>query len=112
LPHRNRIFVKIWAPQKYLVQELAHQCDVQNCLSNKISSTFGSNSVVPIIKTDFKCSCDNKVWHSDLMYFSELWHKEAVKRFLVAIFRTLALQEMVTRFLVAVQRSYTLPRHV
>jgi hypothetical protein len=56
-----------------LVQELGHQCVVRNCLADRISSTFGSNLVVPIIKTDFKCSCDNEVRYLDLTYFSELW---------------------------------------
>jgi len=96
LPHRNKIFIKVWALQKYLIQELAHQCDVRNCLAEKISSTFGSNLVVPIIKIDFKCSCDNEVRYLDLTYFSELRHSKEAAR----------------RFLVAVQRTYAFPRHV
>jgi hypothetical protein len=35
--HRNKIFIKVWALQKYLIQELAHQCYVKNCLADKIS---------------------------------------------------------------------------
>jgi len=34
---------------KYLNQELAHQCDVRNCLADKISSTFGSNLVIYLL---------------------------------------------------------------
>jgi hypothetical protein len=55
LPHRNKIFVKILALQKHLNQDAAHQWDVQKCLADKVSSIFGSNLVVPIIKIDFKC---------------------------------------------------------
>lgn len=62
-----------------------------------MSSTFGSNLVIPIIKIDIKCSCDSEVRFLDLTYFSELQHsKEAVKSFLVAFYRTLALQKAVT----------------
>jgi hypothetical protein len=113
LPHRNKIFVNVWALQKYLIQELAHQCDVWDYLAEKISSVFSSNLVVHFIKIDFKCSCDNEIRYLDLTYFSELRHsKEAVRCFLVAVFRTLALQERVKHFLVALQRIYALPCQV
>jgi hypothetical protein len=61
--------MKVWALQKYLIQELAHQCDVWNCFADKISSPFGSNSVVPIIRIDLKCSSDFEVQYFDLTYF-------------------------------------------
>jgi hypothetical protein len=100
-------FIKVWARQKYLIQELAHQCNVRNCMAHRMSSTFSSNLVVPIIKVGFKYLCDHEVRYLDLMYFSELWHsKETVKHFVVAVFINLALQEMVKCFLVAVQRTH------
>jgi hypothetical protein len=36
----------------------------RDCLADKLSSTFGSNLVAPIIKIDFKLSCDNEddIW--------------------------------------------------
>jgi hypothetical protein len=109
LPHGLRDF---WITL-YLVQELVHQWDVRNCLADKISSSFGSNSVAPIAKIDFQCLYNNEVRYLDLTNFLELRHsKEAVKRFLVAVLRTLALQEKVKLFLVAVQRTYTFPRHM
>jgi hypothetical protein len=101
--HRNKIFIKVWALQKYLIQELAHQRYVKKCLADKISLALGSYFVVTIIKTDLTAHVTMKY---NLMYFSELQHsKEVVKCFLVAVFRTLALQETVKRFLVSVQRT-------
>jgi hypothetical protein len=29
------MFIKVWTLQKYLIQEMAQQCDVGNCLANK-----------------------------------------------------------------------------
>jgi hypothetical protein len=112
--HIIKIFIKVWAVQKYLIQELAHQCGVRSSLSDKISSAFGSNLVVPVIKIDFKCSCENEVWYLDhITYFSKLRHsKEVVKRFMVGVFRTLTFQEMVKRILVAVQITYAFLHHI
>jgi hypothetical protein len=82
-------------------------------LSDKISSTFDSNLVVPIIKIDLKCSCNNEVRYLNLTCFWELRHsKEAAKHFLVAVFRTLPLQETVKHFLVVIQRTYAFQHHV
>jgi hypothetical protein len=41
LPHRNKIFIKVWALQIYLVQELDH-CDVhiQLCLLSRLTSVL------------------------------------------------------------------------
>jgi hypothetical protein len=84
-------FFKVLALQKYLIQELAHQYDFRNCLTDKISSALGSDLVVPIIKIDFRCLYDIEVRYLDLTYFSELRHsKEAVKPFLAAVQRTCA----------------------
>jgi hypothetical protein len=55
------ILIKVWAIQKYLIEQLAHQCDVLSSSADKTSSTFGSNLAVPIIKFNFKCSYDNEV---------------------------------------------------
>lgn len=94
-PHRSRIFIKVRALQG-LIQELAHHWDVPNCLSDKIPCTFSSNFVVPIIKIEFKCSCDTEVRYLDVMYFSKLRHsKEAAKRFIVAVQRTRTLTSLI-----------------
>jgi hypothetical protein len=109
LPNRNKISVKVWA-QKYVIQEFAHRCDVWNCLADKISCTFRSDMVIPVIKIDFKCSCDSEVRYLDLTYFSELRHaKEAVKPFMMAVLRTLVLQETVKHFLGVVKITYAFP---
>jgi hypothetical protein len=72
-----------------MIQELANQCDVRNCLADKVSSTFGSNLVAPITKINFECSCGKvrylgitcfqnsgtprKRWGLFWLVFSELW---------------------------------------
>jgi len=107
-PRRNKIVINVWTVQTYLIHELVHQCDVRNCLADKISCAFGPSIVVPITKIDLKLSCDyyhvwierilrtsgtsRKRWSGFWWLLSELWHfKEAVKRFLVAVVRTVAL---------------------
>jgi hypothetical protein len=55
----QNILIGVWTLEKYLIQQLAHQCHVRDNLAENL--TFGSNLVVPIIKTDFKCSCDNEI---------------------------------------------------
>jgi hypothetical protein len=70
-------FIKVWALQKYTIQELVRQCDVRRCLADTISSTFGSNLVVPIIKVDFKCPCDTKVRYLIVTYF---WNSVTPKK--------------------------------
>jgi hypothetical protein len=52
LPHRNKILITVLAQQKYLSQELAHQCDVRKSFTDKVPFAFGSFLVVPIMKTD------------------------------------------------------------
>lgn len=85
LPHRNNITIKVWSLQTYLVQDLVHQCDVRNCLEDKISSKFGSNLVIRIVKIDVKFPCYNEVRYLDLTHLSELrLSNEEVKGSLVA----------------------------
>jgi hypothetical protein len=61
----------------------------QKLLADRMSSTFGLNFVVPIIKIDLKCSCNSEERYLNLKRFSEIWHsKEEVKRFLVAVKRS------------------------
>jgi hypothetical protein len=98
LRRRSNILIKVWALQKYLIQELAHLFDVRNCSADKISSAFRSNLVVPVINVDFKCSCENEIRYLDLAYFSELWpSKEAMERFLVAVQITYAFPQHVLK---------------
>jgi hypothetical protein len=107
LPHINKILITVWAQQKYLSQELAHQCDVRKSLAHKVPFAFGSFLAVPITKTDFKCSCDNEVRYLDFTHFSQLrQYKEAVKFGLFAVSRPL---DMAKRFLVAAQTTYAIP---
>jgi hypothetical protein len=60
LPHKNKIFMKLCALNKYFV----HQCDIRSSLVDEISFAFCSNLVSPVIKNDLKCSCAMKydIW--------------------------------------------------
>jgi hypothetical protein len=55
--------------QTYLIQEMVYHWDVRSNFTDKISSTFGSNLVVPIVKIDFKRSYDKEARYLDLTYF-------------------------------------------
>jgi hypothetical protein len=75
-----------------MIQELAHQSDVWNCLADKISSIFGSHLVVPIINIVFKCSRDNEARYLDLTYCLEFRHsKEVVNGFQVTCLSSMTL---------------------